>query len=107
MLLHLALECMDHSAFASAARTNHEQDLRASRALDGLSNLLRAVTSLNALGTQQRRLEKHASARSLLHIEWRLANRQPRLLGRLILRSRSLVLGVADQRKRVVGSTAI
>ena len=98
---------MDHGTLASAARTNHEQDLRASGALDSMGNLLRAVASLNALGAQQRRLEKQASARSLLHVEWRLANRQPRLLGRLILRSRSLVLGVADQRKRIVGSTAI
>ena len=48
---------MDHGALASAARPNHEQYLRASRALDSLGNLLRAVASLNALGTLQRRLE--------------------------------------------------
>ena len=47
-LLHLALERMDHGALASAARANHEQDLRASGALDSLGNLLRAVAS--ALG---------------------------------------------------------
>ena len=106
MLLHLALECMNHGALASAARANHEQDLRASGALDSLGNLLRAVASLNALGTQQRRLEKQASARSLLHVERRLANRQPRLLRRLVPRSSRLVLSVGDQRKRIVGYTS-
>ena len=96
MLLHLALECMNHGALASAARANHEQDLRASGALDSLGNLLRAVASLNALGTQQRRLEKQASARSLLHVERRLANGKPCTLGRLVLRRGHLICSIAD-----------